>query len=251
MRTASKFGIRSATLAVVALLSFTLSGQSAVLYDSNGFETPTFAVGTVAGQNGWTATVGNPSFLTIENSLVYQGSQALFLQNSPGNRVLARYTLPSAQSADFWADMYIRPPAVSDIGTNFSLNVRDSGGVIQSTASFTNAGSLSGIAGSSYNQLDWNRITIFYDFEGAGNKYYVYLNNALVTPSGITFSGANLRLFDFDWTANASATTTGGGYVDNFVIQTTSPIPEPGVAVLLGLGLLVVLASRKRVRTCR
>ena len=247
MRTVSKSGIRSAALTVVALLSFTLSGQSAVLYDSDGFEKPAFAVGTVAGQNGWTVAAGNPSFLTIEGSLVYQGSQALFLQNLPGVRVLARYTLPSAQSTDFWADVYIRPPAVSDIGANFSLNVRDSGGVIQSSVSFSSAG----VAGSPYNQLDWNRITIFYDFEGAGNKYYVYLNNALITPTGLAFSGANLRLFDFDWTANASATTSGGGYVDNFVIQTTSPIPEPGVVVLLGLGLLVVLASRKRVRTCR
>ena len=226
--------------------------EAAVIYDSNGFESPTFSVGTISGQNGWTAPVGNASSLLIENSVAYAGTQALYLQNS-GARDLARKTLSSAQTADFWSDVYILPPSISDIQSNFSLNFRDSTGTIRAYVSFTALGVLTSsggtVANSTYNQGAWNRLSVFFDFDGGGNKYYIYLNGTLKTPTGFTFAGSNLQTFDFDWTSTSSAPTTGGGYVDNFVLQTTSPIPEPANLALVGCaGLILGLKTLRRKR---
>jgi len=74
-------------------------------------------------------------------------------------------------------------------------------------------------------------------FDGSGNSVVkFYVNNALQqTFTGLTF-GAN------DGYINMEATGNANGFYDNLSIQT---IPEPGAALLGGLGMLALLRRRR------
>lgn len=72
-------------------------------------------------------------------------------------------------------------------------------------------------------------------------------NNDTATFSGATtagdFTDAGTNFVGF---YGSSAVAGAGGHVDNFVVSSTAPVPEPSSAVLLFGGLGALLARRKR-----
>lgn len=245
--------------------------DAAVLYDSQGFETPPFTVGEVGGagggtgQNGWTrVTSTNPLDVQIVESGGLGDSQALFLRSNPtqsspvdhptrGTMMQAKKT--QTFTVDHFVDFWILTPPTADISSNLVLRARGSAGTIltigfnsSSGLSVTPIGSSFSSVGYSYTPNAWNRLTVGINMEGENDTFTIYLNGE-ATEAGMNAAFgtnfANITSWEFEW--RSTNTPTGDGvYVDNFMIYDMNPIPEPAGAALLGLGAGMLLFFRRK-----
>ena len=241
--------IRPVFAAVLIAASLTAVAQGSPIYDSNGFETPTFTAGNLGGQDGWTVVVGAATDSVVQTSNVYAGNQAVQLKDT-GSRVLVRYSQIIA--TDQWLDMMLYAPAAAEIQTNASIRLRGRnaantyGSYLQ--LSLSSAGKVNEAPSGPNNQYQfeaWNRFTVKLDL--ANNTWDLYINGELAGENLAFIGGADVTRFEayeVDWTSKVGASSFGVG-IDNFQITTTNPIPEPASAAIVS----VICAMAMMVRT--
>lgn len=227
------------SILAITLLGSTINIAQATILYSTDFESPTFSVGSIAGQGGWNASGASG---TIQTSIVGSGSQAL--QVSPGQTALApfggfsvgsnllriefdmRRSGANGQAAlsisgdgtpKFVGQLMTNPSAVAIGNTNSSIPWQ----------SFTND-----IFHQVAYELNFSNLTMegFVDGVSIGT---LAINNT-VLPSNINY----IYFYSF---SNTDATL----YIDNLRISEAT-VPEPGSLALLGIGLLGLVAARVR-----
>ena len=242
-------------LALFALISVP-AAHAGVVY-ATGFENPPFTIGDLVGQDGWSAF--GSTIITVENSFVYAGSQAVFV-NGPGSASQSgpfHADSPSGPMIDLSAELYISSssteggwqfaatgPALTgfiggvDLYPDAVLPATDDIDLI--TGSFPQVGTIA--------LNTWNNFNFLFDM--TAQTYSFYLNGSLV-QAGAPFCGNNSgpcngadvssysdSLFDgFGGPANEN----DDGFMDNFNLSDT---PEPGSLLLFGSGLALLIRRK-------
>jgi hypothetical protein len=137
-------------------------------------------------------------------------------------------------------------PFVNNAGVGFSSLFRDNGGTQQFSNTTLNLAGEASLIGDSATFTDGQLITfVLSDATGSGSAFLaangandvvkMYVNGSLTN----TFTGLNLDASDQFISFNAAGTET---YIDNLSI---TAVPEPGAALLGGLGVLALLRRRR------
>lgn len=266
------------SLSAICLLG--LSGpllSAAVIFDSNGFESPSYTVGALAGQNGWTATpiAGNASVVTVG------GGQAVSIPGGSASRYFS-------QALSYTPDSNIQVVVSADISRTLGTSsssfygldfYNESGGTrIGRVGLFNVAGEIK-VAVESKFTLAGDPVVATPD--PAGSTTFAYYGNALandqvvqfdvtfdfaaqtfsLTSDWVDFSGLNFPFLAAS-TALSSADLhmlrggPGGtvrddsGTFDNYVVSTIV-VPEPSsYAGLAGAAGLAYVAAVRRRRRC-
>ena len=198
--------------------------ETDALYDSYGFEDPPFEVGTITGQDSWSAALGDVQIQTAE---VAAGTQAMRVVPVAGRSLARRYFNPAVTA--YWVDFWMYCPADAAVYySNMNLNLRSSG-VIGLSLGTTSSGSVSGVPGSYFPLGQWNHFSLYVD--EVAESWDLYINNVRV-GSDLAFNASpgagGFDTFDFDWTtALASGDVEDSVYVDDFRVTEVSPVIEP------------------------
>lgn len=259
--------MRSIALAAVAALAATSSAYATILYDSNGFESPTFVPGSVGGQDGWFVDpAGHTQHQVVsgaQGTVAPIGSQMLRVQQTTATR----WSFP-----DISGDVVTRPVGENVIWNEFALNLPT---VTTSTAGFgvlAYDASLATIGGVRVRGSD-AALIVTLDPDGASPTFafgsytigltvprdtWINLGIAVnvvtgelsITSGGTalitgTAGGAFATLSDFDAISGSSTTTTDSIYLDEYIIQSVTAIPEPATAAL-GIAALGLLHRRRQ-----
>jgi hypothetical protein len=239
-----------ATALAAGFIFFTGSAavRGAPIYDSNGFESPTFKIsagtpaGSINGQNGWSA-FGDASTVVIQKTTLHQGQQALALLAEASNNDYARFVTPAAQTSNHYVDYWFKTTAnekaneiLRDSGSPakivLTLGLYPDGRIVASNTLLGN-----------FNPAQWNRITLY--VKPASAKFDLYLNGVKTySDMAMSQSGGNhtVQFYEFDRPLDSG--NTGVFAVDDFQITATNPIPEPATMGLMGLGGLLLLRRR-------
>lgn len=212
----------------------TAQPQSDAIYDSKGFESPTFTLGSLAGQNGWRVVLGEEAHAIVQSDKVAQGQQAVQLLNT-GERVLIRKGAAVKENA--FVDVMLFTPTADQIHTNASILFRgrdaDNKAGLYLNVSLNAGGAVNNVPAGPNNRYTpgaWNRFTVYLDL--ANNTWDLYVNGKLAA-AGLPFTGnadvASFNTFDVDWTSKPGASGFGVG-VDQLQITPTNPLPEPAPA---------------------
>jgi hypothetical protein len=226
-----------------------LTGMNASTLYSTGFETPTFNTGQLAGQNGWTDD-GNASHITVENTFVNTGSQAVQFSASGA----------SGQTGVFLADNYV-VPAASPVITMTVDYYRASGGTASERVDVSgfdqNANGLGLVRWDANNGLEivsgnsdtvsngllssntWEAISIAYNF--SNDTFSVYLNNNLVKANLPFYQGGATSTEFLEGGLFIQNPGTDLTYFDNYSVTASAPTPELATLYLLGPALVWVL----------
>jgi hypothetical protein len=230
----------------VCLALMAASAHAGVIY-ATGFESPTFSLGQVNGQDGW-AAFGSPGAGTVQNTVAASGTQALRVDGSVGSQSGPYYTTTTAATSLLVsADLLISSASTQSswqfagLGAGligFAGGIDISGTSIQSiTAGYPVIGTL---------QRDvWNHIDLYFDFDL--QQTTIVLNGSTLA-AGVAFCGDNgpctgapvtsLRTVIFDSFGGGQ----DAGYLDNFSIST---VPEPGTLALVCAALMVATHARR------
>ncbi|MHB1156569.1 MAG: right-handed parallel beta-helix repeat-containing protein [Phycisphaerales bacterium] len=217
------------------MLMAVLHGQAAragSIYSSQDFESTSFAVGTVNGQdaNGqgtWMVVVAPVNDANIVDDFSRYGQQSIQLKNS-GNRVVARLLRYSGITTNHYADAWIYPPRIEEVAYNTALQYRDGAGVIIGNVQFTKTGTITvnGVSqGVKYRPNEWNRITVGFDM--VNHQMNVYVNHQLAYTGTPMFAApsSGIRYYDFEWTGTGVGTDgQKGPYLDHFYISDENPL---------------------------
>jgi hypothetical protein len=251
-----------AAFAVAALISS--QATAATLFDSLGFEDPPYLEGTIEGQNGWLAQMGNIGTADVQTVTVKSGSQAVRVDRVAGGddrwgADLAGFQFPSERYVCVEWDMWVAETISADFGPFFGVEAFDDNGptirlgmfgVDATTGDVLYGDTATGLTetGSTVGFGAWNHFVMEFDF--ADHDYTVALNGtALLTTAFETMTDG---LTDVDMSALAASLTggdlTGTAYFDNFIVTETNItcIPEPGSWMLLVCGSAALLAIRRR-----
>lgn len=252
------------------------------LYNSRGFESPTFAVGSLVGQENWASNAvgdgGNSTALVFDAAAgdpVKSGSQSVRVfrdGNDAGGST--QFSVPLSanhgQTVLIQWDMYAQFSGNNGaFGPGFSLESyvntasgleRVSGvGVDSADGSFYeitgNASEPPSFSDQGLLLNAWQAWQVELDF--MDEVYFVSVDGISITPSGGAsmlenvdyaagdrLAAASLVAFATDGNALGQA---GTAFVDNFRIQSIAVVPEPTATVILGAGLLG-LALRRRLK---
>lgn len=241
------------TIGIIVSVCYIGDGRPAhagIIYQT-GFESPTFTVGPLAGQDGWNVFSGGgtPNAVTVETAVADSGSQAVEVNTvlASGQTGPYRYdpTSPSDTIVTMQADVMLTSssvqtswqfagitPALQFMG---GFNVLSDGTLQIITSGFPATAPV--IA-----RDVWNEWQVVYNF--GSQSFDIFVNDSLVAadePFLTTSSTFGEGLFD---TFNAA----GGndkGYLDNYSITS---VPEPGSLVLLGSSMLLLLGVARRSR---
>ena len=200
---------------VVILLAGSIRCQG-IIYDSTGFESPTFDTGPITSQDGWTDS-GDDSKIIVQDTRTFAGSQALQLKND-GNRLIAR-KVQDPGTDDYYIRFWLYPASAAEVVGNFSFYLRDSAGTIMFSVSFNSSGTINGTGGTAYEFGQWNQIDIH--VKGASQEWDLWVNGVL-TNVDLPFinspgAGRHLGIFDFDWQGHAAYSgSTYGVFIDQF-----------------------------------
>ena len=238
---------RSGSFVWVLYLGCDGLAHAGVIYQT-GFESPTFTVGPLAGQDGWNVFSGGgtPGAVTVQTAVVESGSQAVevntslasgqtgpfrFDQSSPSDTIVimkADVLLTSSSVQTAWQFAGITP-TLQFMG---GFNALSDGTLQIITAGFP-------VTTPIISRDVWNQWEVIYNFNA--QTFDILINNTLVASNEPFFTSSSTigeGLFD---TFNA----TGGndkGYLDNYSITS---VPEPGSVILLGSSSLLLLGVIK------
>jgi len=254
--------LRAVGIVGLAMLVAANSGSAYVLYDSNGFESPTFVPGSLDGQDGWVAGTGiqggmMPTVVTAPDPVV--GEQAVRLEVpdtldsastimhgfpafSVSQRVLTvrfdiyRQEESGAASAIWFLSEYFQP--------YFGMQAdQDGAGNVTLPFGFgwrPEAGSAPTVMGRYAN------VTLVWDF--GVMKAFSWYDGGLVDDGFPIRTNTN---YQQAWYLDLYQDgPTGRGpeavWIDNFSIEL---VPEPATLALMGLGGLILVSRRQDSRS--
>jgi hypothetical protein len=256
---------RKITTAILGVSLLTMvSAHAATVYSSNfeaGSQGSAFSTGALTGQGtpAWSEKFlsGYDAGGTVGSSESYSGgSQAL---NVAGYRT-SRVTLASPVQ-DQWFEFAFKPNFTAEQpATTWALTTRggagDAWGITMGLSWDGEVGTVyvggigAGVTGNgtaigSFTNGQWQ--TISFQTDNTAGSYNVFLgssNTSLGTFSPAGFNGVQTLVFS---SATQSWVNTGNWYVDNINVGSDSiyVVPEPGSALLGGLGLLALLRRRR------
>jgi len=266
-----KASVLAFVLTLPLLVPFAEAQTPQTLFGSNGFEasgSPSYSLGTIAGQNGWQVVKGLSTDANVENSVYFTtdatdtsgppAGQALQL-NGVGGYVTAEQVVSVTQSAyyDVWV---LTPPATSHIGSGglLPLVLRSSTNKIFLQAKLDTAGHVTmtyinsptdttttvQLTDATYNWSvgTWTQVTLYIDV--VNHTFTVYLNGmSHSSGTNIPFSygsgtdgrTANEALYWYSATGDTTPT-----YFDRFHI-TAAQVPMP--ATYLGSAMTTPAGS--------
>ncbi len=240
-----------ARAAGIAALIFAAPLLFAANIYSTGFEPPTYATGSLIGQNGWQSTYG-PTAASVETNTVHSGTQAVqFFANT--NTVLGQTDLGHFDSFDATNDIVTvntsfrisssTSESVWEIGASQSDNSYDGGLVLYPGGSIYVFGS--GFLTTTFADNTWYTLSLVFNFQS--EAYNVLLNGSTIATNATMLNTGNTFLTPL-YTSLGSATANDSMYLDDISIQTTG-VPEPRFVFAGGLVMLaLVLAARVRLR---
>jgi hypothetical protein len=212
-----KFGLYGLAAAIVAGGVCGAFCAAAPIYTSNGFENPPFTAGNLDGHNGWTTPSTATGAVVVQTSKVFQGKQAVQLQNVATSTAVARdiANYNNKMATNHWVDVEVFLPAISEVNANPSLRLRDSGNTIRINIEMDATNKVVGFANSSVQRDQWNRLTVYVDV--VHEEWDLYVNGNLVGEN-VAFRPAkagttdpqNIDKYQLDWTAAAGS--SGNGY---------------------------------------
>lgn len=233
-------------LSLTAAVMAAASSFGATLFDSNGFEAPTYNLGSLSGQQGWQKD--GTGTATVQGAVVQSGSQAV--------------ALTGAQTTWHWPDLGFTPAAGDVVRVTSGIYRASSVASTKSFGYFLDAYNFSvsriaraglGIGsddspalwatlGSNNTTLEtgllWDTwYTVTMDLKSATQTYDVYLDGVL-KGSNLTLGAPFTSLGDVDLMHSYQTGAADVGYFDNYKIEVNpGPIPEPAAGSVLLLGL--------------
>lgn len=246
-------GLFAALAIVAAACSPTLA--AGIVFDSEGFEPPTYSLGDLEGQSEWLAQVGNTGTAVVQDTTVKSGTQAVKVDRTGTDDrygVPTGFVYPPQRFICISWDMLVNQTISTDFGPFFGVEAFNfdelarvaSYGVDATTGDVLYEDSVLGLqeTGSSVMFDEWNNFQVNLDF--LKRSYSVELNGS--TLGSWDFASNTGGLTDVDISALAASATgqdlTGTAYFDNFLVQ-IKEIPEPSSVVLLLFGTAVVGAT--------
>ena len=239
---------------VLAAISLAGSAWAVTLYDSNGFESPTFTLGGLPGQNGWTGGESGggavPLVVMVPDPVIGLQAVRLEVPDVQGASSMMDHAIPAINLAGSVVtvsfDVYRPAPASGNSPQNLWWWWWDAGeptyGLQWEQGGVTLPNGWNSGAGQAATVYDrYANVTMVWDFtQMKASSWY----DGAIVDDGIPI--ANIASLT-GWTiqlAHDAATGTGASlaYIDNFSITV---VPEPASWVLLALGGLLLLRRRK------
>ncbi len=241
---------------VLAVLGLVGSTAVEAAYDSNGFEGPTFVLGPLAGQDGWTASAANggvaPMVVTAPDPVIGQQAVRLEVPDVQGANSIMDHAIPAINNVAGWIvtvsyDIYRDAPAPGKLAQNlwwwwwdtgeptYGLQWDQAGGLTLPHGWNPGAGSTATVYGRYAN------VKMVWDFQQM--KAYSWYDGAVV-DNGIPITNVTKLTGWSIYLSHDAGDGTGGSvvWIDNFSI---TAIPEPVSLTLLGLGGLLAVRRRK------
>jgi hypothetical protein len=233
------------------------SVQGATLFDSFGFESPTYTLGGLAGQNGWTSLGAGVG--AVQNSVVQSGSQAVSITGNSANGYWdwqsINYT-PSPGEVVSATSGLRRGSSITAIKNfGYFLDAYGSADEIGRIGIAENAGTLVAVATTVVGGTPGNYIfasglsyDTWYNLQmdiNVGSQTFNFSINGTLVGSNLPFLTAESDVTDVDLQLQGRAGATDVGYFDNYKI-TTVAVPEPAAVSLAVFGGLTLLAVRRR-----
>lgn len=254
--------IRLTLIRVGVCLALTTGAVYASTVYSTGFESPTFATGDLAGQDGW--AVFGSAVVTVETFNVYAGSQAVFVDGSAEGQSGPYWANPTPDTSpliELSAELYI---ASSSTESNWQFAATSPGfaqfigGIdLVPDASMPAVDDIEIISGTdpvvgTFDLNQWNLVDFVFNMT---TQTYTFSLNGTTIASGVAFcggtsgcNGATISSYGdsiFD-VIDVAGGDNDSGFMDNFSLSDVSSAPEPGSLVLLGIGLMLIPAARRR-----
>lgn len=237
----------STTLLVLSLTA-TMPARAVTLY-ATGFESPTFAVGAIAGQNGW-ATFG-PSGAIVQTAVVKTGTQAVEVFGSAPSQAGPYYAVALSDSIiNVSADLYLASSAAQSAWqfaatgsglTGFTGGIDVSGTTIKAiSGAFPTVGTFA--------RDTWNHVEVILDFTSQTSTLKL---NGVTLAASLPFCGSNgactgalvAAFGDAIFDSFGGVGRTDFGVMDNFSI---AAVPEASTWMQMGLGLIALGALARR-----
>jgi hypothetical protein len=237
-------------LLAIGLLAVRANSVRASTIYQTGFESPTYSVGALNGQDGW----GAPSQVTVQNTTVFAGAQAAtFNATGVTGQSIAGHALsydsvgnPEAR-VDVTGEFFLSPTGT---GTNWDVvGLLGNAGFIGQLLVIGSSNVTLGLANTAVGNVAvskgvWNQFDMVLDY--STDTQSAYVNGTFVGQGA--FATASTTLGSYGFGVN-SAPGTDTFSLDNLDI-TAAPAPLPssavmGLALLGGLAVVPVLGRRK------
>ncbi len=228
------------------------------------FESPSYALGNIAGQQGWSTDL-RAGTAAVSSTRGYGGSAQSLNLTTPANdeswawptysfdpatssdRVLVSevmiYADPSTASGQMGLDLYggsthISGAAIATDTGNLSILGIGPGGVV-GFYSFSN--------GPHFNFGAWNKLALVIDYSSPEPTFIAYLNGSGISSDQLTLLSddavTDSDLFEYGGNPGTPAVNA---YFDNYQVYTVRAVPEPATLGALSLGLLALVRRRRR-----
>lgn len=259
------------TIVAVCIAAGTAGGA---LVDSEGFEDSLFALGDLAGQEGWVTLGGVPqntpgSTAVVQGAVVHSGQQAVKVDrgaNADARWFVPKNITPTAPVHIEWDMKVTAATGAQTYGPFFGVEAYDYAGPVVGVLGTMGVDAKTGDllyqrsdtgaldeTGTSVPFDTWNNYQIRLDFDN--DQYSIWFNNSPILTEFFvdSYIGNDLNEFtDADISALAAGASpadqaaVGTAYVDNF---TVTVVPEPSSLMMLAFGLsgmLYWLARRRK-----
>jgi hypothetical protein len=258
--TGIKVFLRESTgFAVLALASvFAISAHAGSIL-TTGFESPTYTVGAISGQNGWAILNPSASFDTIETTTVKSGSQAAWVipTGTVQTGMFHADTASGGPIIDLSADLFIASSSTENqwqfaaLGAGLApliggIEILPSGQIFGITQTYPVLGT--------WTRDTFHHVDLLFNFNT--QRYSVFLDGISIgSPIQMPFCGDNgpctsvtpvsegqfLSFFDVFATLNSNDL----GVIDNLSLSSSSSVPEPATYLMIAAGLAAFGVRRR------